>query len=190
MKGDPVSRYDAIGLAVVDPVTGTAVVVAATHAASAAGGALASAAIVTTQALAGAAVVTGTALVNVAAKTTAALSAAIDATTSALSAAATLTAQSFERSISFVVNKSGEAVAIPKGAKGPMFTGSSGFQFREGSGGSGLHERVTGVRIMDPNGKQGRRVNYMNAGDKIVDPKTGRTISQTDPRGHLPYREP
>lgn len=49
-----------------------------------------------------------------------------------------------------------------------------------------MNERVSGVRIMDPNANQGRRVNFMNRSGQTVDPSTGRTISNNDPRGHLP----
>ncbi len=46
---------------------------------------------------------------------------------------------------------------------------------------------VAGVRIMDANANQGRRVNYMNKSGQTVDPKSGQTISNKDPRGHIPY---
>lgn len=52
-----------------------------------------------------------------------------------------------------------------------------------------MSNRTTGVRIMDANAKQGRRVNYMNNAKptpQTVDPMTGKTISNKDPRGHLP----
>jgi RHS repeat-associated protein len=87
----------------------------------------------------------------------------------------------------FVVNSSGEAVAIPDGATGPTPTKASGFQYTGGSGGKGMDERVDGVRIMDANSNQGRRVNYMNGQGQTVDPQTGQTISKQDPRGHLPF---
>lgn len=89
---------------------------------------------------------------------------------------------------SFIVNSAGEAVAIPRGASGPLSTRASGIQFTGGSGGWGMSERVTGVRIMDATGKAGRRVNYMNEAGQTVDRFTGRTIANSDPRGHLPFK--
>ncbi len=42
---------------------------------------------------------------------------------------------------------------------------------------------------MDVNKNQGKRVNYMNKSGQTVDPKTGRTISNKDPKGHLPLKD-
>jgi hypothetical protein len=60
--------------------------------------------------------------------------------------------------------------------------------YQGGSGGKGMNKRVTGVRIMDANNNQCRRVNYMNKTGQTVDPKTGRTITRDDPRGHIPVQ--
>ncbi|WP_394347551.1 RHS repeat domain-containing protein [Pedobacter frigoris] len=91
---------------------------------------------------------------------------------------------------SFVVNSSGEAVAIPKGAMGPLSPEKgSGMVYKGGSGGSGMNNKVTGVRIMDANTTQGRRINYMNTQGQTVNPWTGRTISNSDPSGHLPFKQ-
>ena len=52
-----------------------------------------------------------------------------------------------------------------------------------------MDKKVTGVRIMDANKNQGRRVNYTNNAKptpQTVNPKTGTTISNKDPRGHIP----
>jgi hypothetical protein len=88
----------------------------------------------------------------------------------------------------FVVNEQGEAVAIPKGAKGPSNPErGSGMSYQGGSGGKGMDKRTTGVRIMDSNGKQGRRVSYMNKSGQTVDANSGKTISNKDPKGHIPY---
>jgi RHS repeat-associated protein len=88
----------------------------------------------------------------------------------------------------FVVNSKGEAVAIPKGAKGPSSPQKgSGMSYQGGSGGKGMNKKTTGVRIMDANSNQGRRVNYMNKSGQTVDPKSGQTIPNKDSRGHLPY---
>jgi len=119
--------------------------------------------------------------------TTLGISAGRSATSLALSAGS---AASRGSGASFIVNSAGEAVAIPKGAIGPFPTGSSGLQFTGGSGGWGMNERVTGVRIMDATKNAGRRVNYMNESGQTVDRFTGRTISNSDPRGHLPYKQP
>lgn len=60
--------------------------------------------------------------------------------------------------------------------------------YQGGKGGYGMGSRTTGVRIMDANSNQGRRVNYMNNSGQTVDPKTGRTISNKDPKGNLPLK--
>ena len=46
--------------------------------------------------------------------------------------------------------------------------------FQSGYGGKGMDKRTTGVRIMDANQNQGKRVNYMNKDGQTVDPSTGR----------------
>ena len=85
----------------------------------------------------------------------------------------------------FVVPSNGKAIPIPDGARGPTPTEKPGVQYTGGSGGKGMDARTTGVRIMEPNSNQGTRVNYMNATGQTVDPATGKTISNADPRGHL-----
>lgn len=88
----------------------------------------------------------------------------------------------------FVVNNKGEAVVIPDGATGPSNPNKgTGMSYHGGSGGKGMDKKTSGVRIMDANSNQGRRINYMNKSGQTVDPKTGQTISNKDPRGHLPY---
>ena len=95
-----------------------------------------------------------------------------------------------KRPTDFVVNEKGEAIPIPDGAQGPVPPKrGTGMSYEGGSGGKGMSDRVEGVRIMDPNKAQGRRVNYMNKTGQTVDPKKGGTISNSDPRGHLPYGE-
>jgi len=85
-----------------------------------------------------------------------------------------------------VVTPKGQAIKIPDGASGPVYPNKgSGMMYQGGSGRKGMHARTTGVRIMDANKNQGRRVSYMNKGGQAVDPKTGKTISNNDPRGHL-----
>jgi hypothetical protein len=94
------------------------------------------------------------------------------------------TPSSNTHSPSFIVTPKGETIIVPKGAQGPLPTRAPGFQFIGGSGGHGLNARVTGVRIMEANRYQGRRAIYMNMGGQIVDPATGRTVANDDPRGH------
>jgi len=43
---------------------------------------------------------------------------------------------------------------------------------------------VTGVRVMDANANQGPRAVYMNRTGQTVDPATGRTLPNKDPRAH------
>ncbi len=89
----------------------------------------------------------------------------------------------------FVVTEGGTTIPIPKGASGPIDPKrGSGMVYDGGSGGHGMDKRVSGVRIMDANSNQGRRVNYMNSSGQTVDPKTGKTIANNDPRGHLPIK--
>ena len=94
----------------------------------------------------------------------------------------------------FVVTSKGEAISVPDGAVGPNPTinksgNEAGFEFTDGSGGKGMNSRVDGVRIMDANQNQGRRVNYMNSSRQTVDPTSGKTISKSDARGHTPVQE-
>ena len=93
-------------------------------------------------------------------------------------------------STDFVVTEKGTTIPIPDGAKGPLTPQKgSGMVYQGGSGGKGMDKKVTGVRIMDANKNQGRRVNYTNNAKptpQTVNPKTGTTISNKDPRGHIP----
>jgi len=95
---------------------------------------------------------------------------------------------SLSQGTDFVVNTRGSAVAVPQGAAGPSAPSSgTGMVYTGGQGGPGMDGKTTGVRIMDANQSQGRRVNYMNKKKQTVDPKSGQTISKKDPRGHVPY---
>ncbi|ABY36843.1 hypothetical protein Caur_3660 [Chloroflexus aurantiacus J-10-fl] len=105
------------------------------------------------------------------------------ATTPASAAVGTLAEP--RRAPDFVVTPHGEAIPVPDGAVGPLSTRAPGFQYIGGSGGKGLDQRVSAVRIMDANQRQGRRVVYMNERDQRVNPYTGRTISKSDPLAHL-----
>lgn len=90
----------------------------------------------------------------------------------------------------FVVTPKGTAIPIPDGATGPTNPKKgSGMMYQGGSGGKGMSKKTTGVRIMDANSKQGRRVNYMNNAKptpQTIDPFSGNPISNKDPRGHIP----
>jgi RHS repeat-associated protein len=89
----------------------------------------------------------------------------------------------------FVVTKNGDAVRIPDGAKGPYPPNKgTGMVYRCGEGGKGMDKRVDGVRVMDRNSNQGRRVNWMNGNGQTVDPATARTISNNHPAGHVPLK--
>ena len=84
----------------------------------------------------------------------------------------------------FVVTTKGTAVPVPAGASGPASTRASGFQYTGGSGGNGLNDKVTGVRIMDANSNQGARAVYMNQSGQTVNPATGKTVPNSDPSAH------
>ncbi len=92
--------------------------------------------------------------------------------------------------VDYVVTPKGETIKIPDGATGPTNPQKgSGMVYQNGSGGKGMDKRTTGVRIMDANQNQGKRVNYMNKDGQTVDPSTGRTISNKDKRGHIPLKD-
>ena len=93
------------------------------------------------------------------------------------------------QSADFVVTPQGEAIPVPDGATSSP-TRADGIQYQGGSGGKGMDDRVTGVRIMDANGNQGPRVSYNNASGQKVDPATGRTIPKSDPNAHIPLKPP
>jgi RHS repeat-associated protein len=84
----------------------------------------------------------------------------------------------------FVVTPRGEIIAVPSGATGPTPTRAPGVQFTGGQGGKGMDSRVTGVRVMEANPNQGPRAVYMNRTGQTVDPATGRTVPNADPRAH------
>jgi RHS repeat-associated protein len=88
--------------------------------------------------------------------------------------------------VDFVVTAKGTAIAIPDGAVGPLPTNASGMQFQGGSGGKGMDQRVSGVRIMDANKTDPRRASYNNNRNQKVARKTGHTISKDHPEAHIP----
>ena len=84
------------------------------------------------------------------------------------------------RAPDFVVTPRGEAIPIPGGARGPFRTRGSGMEYVGGSGGKGLHEKVTGVRIMDATNRHRNRVIYENSYGQGVDRFTGKTVSRAE----------
>jgi len=84
----------------------------------------------------------------------------------------------------FVVTPQGEAITVPHGASGPTSTQAPGVQYTGGNGGPGLDSRVTGVRIMEGNANQDPRAVYMNRTGQTVNPSTGRTVPNSDPKAH------
>ncbi len=114
----------------------------------------------------------------------------IDRTQTSKSQTARAAKATVESTTSFVVTPKGEAIAIPKGATNPSSPQKgSGMSYQGGAGGNGMDSRVSGVRIMDANSNQGIRVNYMNKSGQTVDSSTGKTISNSDKRGHLPLKD-
>lgn len=112
-----------------------------------------------------------------------------------LTATGSAASRELPRSPSFIAHSSGDVVIVPSGAIGPSSVRTGrGFQFTGGQGGFGLHQRVTGVRIMDPviGGKHPLPTGYVSyySGRQPVNPWTGRTISQTDPYRHWPFSSP
>lgn len=94
----------------------------------------------------------------------------------------------------FAVTPKGEAISVPDGASGPNPTinkggNEVGFEFTGGSGGKGMDSRVDGVRVMDANQHQGPRAVFMNENRQTVDPSTGRTVSNSDPKAHHQLKE-
>ncbi|MCB9682048.1 MAG: hypothetical protein H6733_11340 [Alphaproteobacteria bacterium] len=98
----------------------------------------------------------------------------------------------------FVVTEKGTAIPVPDGATGPVPAESGkGFQFTGGSGGKGMDDRVSDVRIMDPTEAKGGApaypdgyATYGNASGQKVDPATGKTVSNKDPAAHIPLTPP
>lgn len=79
---------------------------------------------------------------------------------------------------------------IPTGATGPSSTRAPGVQYTGGSGGPGMDPRVTGVRIMEGNANHRPRAVYMNSTGQTVNPATGRTVPNNDPRAHHYLEDP
>lgn len=84
----------------------------------------------------------------------------------------------------------GETVIVPNGAEGPFPVESGkGFMFRGGSGGHGLSDAASDVRIMDPvtGGKYPKPngyASYLNGGGQTINPFTGQTVGKADSWWH------
>lgn len=97
------------------------------------------------------------------------------------------------RSPSFIVKPNGETVIVPEGAEGPFPVESGkGFMFRGGSGGHGLSDSASDVRIMDPvtGGKYPKPngyASYLNRGGQTINPFTGQTVGKADPWWHWEF---
>ena len=97
------------------------------------------------------------------------------------------------RSIDFIGQARGPAVAVPDGAIGPIpAENGKGFQFVGGNGGKNLSPRTTGVRIMDPTLPNPPSPGYPNGyasysmEKQTINPYTGHTIGKKDPMWHIP----
>jgi hypothetical protein len=94
------------------------------------------------------------------------------------------------RSPSFIVKPNGETVIVPNSAEGPFPVESGmGFMFRGGSGGHGLSDAASDVRIMDPvtGGKYPKPngyASYLNGGGQTINPFTGQTVGKADSWWH------
>lgn len=96
----------------------------------------------------------------------------------------------------FVVKPNGETVVVPDGASGPIPVKSGkGVQYTGGSGGHGLSDSASSVRIMDPvpggpHPKPNGYVSYSNAGGQAIDQYTGQTVGKADPQWHQEFQGP
>jgi RHS repeat-associated protein len=95
----------------------------------------------------------------------------------------------------YVVSPGGDVIVVPKGATPTPVTNKAGdvtgFGFKGGSGGNGLHPKVTGVRIMNPTSQYPNGyVTYQNSAGQGVNPHSGGTISDSDPMRHIPLSAP
>ena len=94
------------------------------------------------------------------------------------------------RTPAFLGQANGPAIAIPEGATATSVLNRNGnvtgFAYTGGSGGNGLNDAVTGVRIMNPTSRYPNGyVTYMGNGRQGVNPITGRTIPNSDPMRHI-----
>ncbi len=101
--------------------------------------------------------------------------------------------QTAARSPSFIVKPNGETVIVPKGAEGPFPVESGkGFMFHGGSGGHGLSDAASDVRIMDPvtGGKYPKPngyASYLNGGGQTINPFTGQTVGKSSSWWHWEF---
>jgi hypothetical protein len=93
----------------------------------------------------------------------------------------------------FIGTENGELIPIPRGAQGPSpaYNGK-GIQYTGGSGGNGLADTASDVRIMDSTppkppspGYPKGYVNYTNAGNQSINPYTGQTVDKYSDWWHI-----
>ena len=101
-----------------------------------------------------------------------------------------------------VVSPGGDAIPVPNGASGPVPVvnnagNTTGFGYTGGSGGNGLSDNTTGVRVMDPTPARGASpgypngyVSYGNSSGQTVNGQTGQTVPRSDPSAHVPLSSP
>jgi RHS repeat-associated protein len=101
-----------------------------------------------------------------------------------------------------VVSPGGDAIPVPNGASGPVPVvnnagNTTGFGYTGGSGGNGLSDNTTGVRVMDPTPARGAspgypngHVSYGNSSGQTVNGQTGQTVPRSDPSAHVPLSSP
>jgi RHS repeat-associated protein len=99
-----------------------------------------------------------------------------------------------------VVSPGGDAIPVPNGASGPVPVvnnagNTTGFGYTGGSGGNGLSDNTTGVRVMDPTPARGASpgypngyVSYGNSSGQTVNGQTGQTVPRRDPSAHVPLK--
>ena len=97
------------------------------------------------------------------------------------------------RPIDGLSKPNGETVIVPKGAVGPLpVKNGKGFQFRGGSGGYGLNDAASDLRIMNPDTggmypKPNGFASYINAGGQTINPFTGQTVGKANPWWHWEF---
>jgi RHS repeat-associated protein len=92
--------------------------------------------------------------------------------------------------------ESGPSIVVPEGATGPTpALNGGGVRYTGGTGGPGLDQRVTEVRIMDPTkpagpspGYSSGYASYANKTGQAVNPATGQTLMKGDPWWHIPLK--
>jgi len=86
----------------------------------------------------------------------------------------------------------GQQKKLARVLRGPFPVDGKGFMFRGGSGGHGLSDAASDVRIMDPvtGGKhplQNGYASYLNGGRQTINPFTGQTVGKSSPWWHWAF---